>query len=182
MLAASLFFATMAVCIKVASAWFHATELVFWRGLIGMVIMALWARSLRTSLGTRYPLMRLAQLGGVSGRWFLPLPTAAGHGATLNYAGGVWIAAFRGGALIAWNPRTIPRPARRNAGADGAGGFAGVCAAPHGAGPGLRRPRGAAVRPAPSPPPRVTGRIGEPEVRGFLFAAGSAVAAAPACW
>ena len=57
MLAASLFFATMAVCIKFASAWFNAAELVFWRGLIGMVIMGLWARSLGTSLGTRYPLM-----------------------------------------------------------------------------------------------------------------------------
>ena len=29
MLAASLFFATMAVCIKIASAWFNAAELVF---------------------------------------------------------------------------------------------------------------------------------------------------------
>jgi hypothetical protein len=36
MLAASFFFATMAVCIKIASAWFNASELVFWRGLIGM--------------------------------------------------------------------------------------------------------------------------------------------------
>jgi len=53
MLAASFFFATMAVCIKIASAWFNASELVFWRGLIGMGIMALWARSPRTALGTR---------------------------------------------------------------------------------------------------------------------------------
>ena len=39
MLAASFFFATMAVCVKYASAWFGAAELVFYRGLIGMGLM-----------------------------------------------------------------------------------------------------------------------------------------------
>jgi len=117
MLAASLFFATMAVCIKVASDWFNAAELVFWRGLIGMGIMALWARSQRTSLATRYPGMHAwrSLVGVLSlGAWFyaiagLPLATAM----TLNYMSSVWVAAFLvGGALVAWNPRSgtaLPR-------------------------------------------------------------------------
>ena len=119
MLAASLFFATMAVCIKVASAWFTPAELVFWRGLIGMVLMALWARSRGTSLGTRYPFMHAwrSLVGVLSlGAWFyaiagLPLATAM----TLNYMSSVWIAAFLvGGALFAWNPRTgTALPARQ---------------------------------------------------------------------
>ena len=43
MLAASLFFASMAVCVKIAGAWYSPAELVFYRGLIGMAVMALWA-------------------------------------------------------------------------------------------------------------------------------------------
>ena len=121
MLAASLFFATMAVCIKIASAWFNAAELVFWRGLLGMAVMALWARSRRTSLRTQYPLMHAwrSLVGVLSlGAWFyaiagLPLATAM----TLNYMSSVWIAAFLvGGALLAWSPRAgAPLPARHGA-------------------------------------------------------------------
>lgn len=119
MLAASLFFATMAVCIKIASAWFNAAELVFWRGLIGMVIMAMWARSQGTPLATRYPGMHAwrSLVGVLSlGAWFysiagLPLATAM----TLNYMSSVWIAAFLvGGTLVAWNPRSgTPLPGRQ---------------------------------------------------------------------
>jgi drug/metabolite transporter (DMT)-like permease len=110
MLAASLFFATMAVCVKLASPWFNAAELVFWRGLIGMGIMALWARSQAIPLASRYPFMHAwrSLVGVLSlGAWFyaiagLPLATAM----TLNYMSSVWIAAFLvGGALVAWNPR-----------------------------------------------------------------------------
>ena len=50
MLAASLLFATMAVCVKYAAAGFNAAEMVFWRGLLGMVFMGFWARSQGTSL------------------------------------------------------------------------------------------------------------------------------------
>lgn len=111
MLAASFFFATMAVCVKIASAWFNAYELVFWRGLIGMGVMWLWARAQGTSLRTRYPGMHAwrSLVGVLSlGAWFyaiayLPLATAM----TLNYMSSVWIAAFLvGGALLAWNPRS----------------------------------------------------------------------------
>jgi drug/metabolite transporter (DMT)-like permease len=110
MLAASFFFATMAVCVKYASAYFTSSDMVFWRGVIGIVIMWLLARSQRVSLRTRYPLMHAwrSMVGVISlGAWFfalgaLPLATAM----TLNYMSSVWIAAFLvGGALVAWSPK-----------------------------------------------------------------------------
>lgn len=111
MLLASFFFATMAVCVKIASSWFNSAELVFYRGLLGMLFMWVWARSRGVSLATPYPGMHAwRSLVGVFslGAWFyslayLPLATAM----TLNYMSSVWIAAFLvGGALIAWNPRS----------------------------------------------------------------------------
>jgi S-adenosylmethionine uptake transporter len=109
MVAGSLFFATMAVCIKYASAWFNSAELVFYRGLLGMLFLWLLARRQGVLLATRYPMMHAwrSTIGVISlGAWFyaiskLPLATAM----TLNYMSSVWIAAFLvGGALIAWNP------------------------------------------------------------------------------
>jgi S-adenosylmethionine uptake transporter len=44
MVLGALFFATMAVCVKFASAYFNAAELVFYRGLLGMLFMWLLAR------------------------------------------------------------------------------------------------------------------------------------------
>lgn len=117
MLAAALLFAGMAVCVKFASPWFNPAELVFYRGVIGMLVIWLWCRWHGQSLRTRYPLMHAwRSLVGVSslGAWFyaiggLPLATAM----TLNYMSSVWIAAFLvGGALFAWNPRGgAPLPA-----------------------------------------------------------------------
>jgi len=110
MLLGSFFFATMAVCVKIASAWFTPAELIFYRGLLGMLFMWLLARYSSVSLATTYPAMHAwrALVGVVSlGAWFyaiagLPLATAV----TLNYMSSVWIAAFLiGGALLAWNPR-----------------------------------------------------------------------------
>ena len=110
MVLGSLFFATMAVCVKYASEWFTSSELVFYRGLLGMLFMWLLARSQGTTLGTRYAGMHAwrSVVGVVSlGAWFyaianLPLATAM----TLNYMSSVWVAAFLvGGALLAWNPR-----------------------------------------------------------------------------
>lgn len=111
MLLASFSFASMAVCVKVASAWFNAAELVFYRGLVGMLLMWLMARSQGATLRTAYPGMHAwrSLVGVLSlGAWFyaiagLPLATAM----TLNYMSSVWIAAFLvGGAVLAWNPRT----------------------------------------------------------------------------
>jgi S-adenosylmethionine uptake transporter len=111
MVLGTLFFATMAVCVKIASAWFTSAELVFYRGLLGMLFMWLLARAQGLGLATRYPIMHAwrSLVGVLSlGAWFyaiakLPLATAM----TLNYMSSVWVAAFLvGGALLAWNPRT----------------------------------------------------------------------------
>ncbi|MGJ7543442.1 DMT family transporter [Variovorax sp. LT1R16] len=120
MVLGALFFATMGLCVKIASAWFTSAELVFYRGLIGIVFLWLLARNRGVSLRTRYPGMHAwrSLIGVVSlGAWFyaiahLPLATAV----TLNYMSSVWIAAFLvGGALLAWVPvpgrdGSIPRP------------------------------------------------------------------------
>ena len=110
MVLGAFFFATMAVCVKIASDWFTGSELVFYRGLIGMLFMWLLARTRGVSMATSYPAMHAwrSLVGVVSlGAWFyaiarLPLATAV----TLNYLSSVWIAVFLvGGALLAWNPR-----------------------------------------------------------------------------
>lgn len=109
MLFSSLMFATMGVCVKFASSHFSSTELVFYRGALGIVFMAVYARVSNTSLRTRYPAMHAwrSVIGVVSlSAWFyaiahLPLATAM----TLNYMSGVWIAAFLvGGALMLGKP------------------------------------------------------------------------------
>ena len=133
MLAASFLFASMAVCIKFAAGWFNTSELVFYRGLIGMLLMWLWARSRGETLATRYPGMHAwrSLVGVLSlGAWFyaiawLPLATAM----TLNYMSSVWVAAFLvGGSLVAWNPRAgAPLPAGQGTlAATVLAGFAGV--------------------------------------------------------
>ena len=105
MLLASLLFATMGVCIKFASVYFSSFEVVFYRGLIGLVFMAGLMRARRVSLSTPVPAMHLwrSVVGTTSlTAWFfsiaaLPLATAM----TLNYMSSVWIAAFLvGGALL----------------------------------------------------------------------------------
>ena len=116
MLLAALLFATMSVCVKFASDWFNPAELVFYRGLIGMALLAWLARSQGVSLRTRYPGMHAWRsfIGVVSlGGWFyaiskLPLATAV----TLNYMSSVWIATFLiAGTLMQWRPTpATPRP------------------------------------------------------------------------
>jgi S-adenosylmethionine uptake transporter len=105
MILASLFFATMSVCIKFASSHFHTFELVFYRGLIGMVIMASLCRAQGVSIRTPVPLMHVWRsiIGVMSlSAWFyaiahLPLATAM----TLNFMSGVWVAVFLvGGTLV----------------------------------------------------------------------------------
>ncbi len=105
MILASLFFATMSVCIKFAASHFNTFELVFYRGLIGMAIMASLCRAQGVSIRTPVPLMHVwrSAIGVVSlSAWFyaiahLPLATAM----TLNYMSGVWVAAFLvGGTLV----------------------------------------------------------------------------------
>ncbi len=105
MILASLFFATMSVCIKFASDHFHTFELVFYRGVIGIFLMVAICRKQQVALRTPIPLMHVwRSVIGVSSltAWFyaiahLPLATAM----TLNYMSGIWVAAFLvGGTLV----------------------------------------------------------------------------------
>ena len=67
MLLSSFFLASMGVCVKFASAHFHSAELVFYRGAVGLVFMAAYARLSGTSLRTRYPTMHAWNISTV--RW-----------------------------------------------------------------------------------------------------------------
>jgi S-adenosylmethionine uptake transporter len=105
MILSSFLFATMGVCVKYASEHFNSAELVFYRGVLGMLFMAAYARAQGITLRTRYPAMHAwrSVIGVMSlSAWFyaiahLPLATAM----TLNYMSSVWIAAFLvGGALM----------------------------------------------------------------------------------
>ncbi len=104
MLAAALLFAAMAVCVKIASAWFSSAELVCYRGLLGLLLVWLMARSRGVALATPYPAMHAwrSLVGVLSlGAWFyclakLPLATAM----TLNYMSSLWLAAFLVGASL----------------------------------------------------------------------------------
>jgi len=105
MVLGSFLFATMAVGIKFASASFGTLELVFYRGIVSVIFMALVLRARGTPLRTPVPMMHVwrSTVGVLSlGSWFyaiahLPLATAM----TLNYMSGVWVAAFIvGGALL----------------------------------------------------------------------------------
>ena len=198
MVLAALIFATMGVCVKIASAWFTSAELVLSRGLIGMLFRWALARQRGITLATPYPGMHAwrSLIGVVSiGAWFyaiahLPLGTAM----TLNYMSSVWIAAFLvGGALLAW----VPVPGRDGRVArpplQGAlvltvlAGFAGVVMMLR---PSISDDQGFAALiglcsglTAALAYMQVVAlsRLGEPETRTvFYFAAGSAVAGAAA--
>ena len=105
MLLASLFFATMGVCIKFASEHFNSFEIVCYRGMVGVIFLLGMTRVRGVSLRTSVPMMHFwRSVVGVTAltSWFyaiaaLPLATAV----TLNYMSSVWIAAFLlGGALL----------------------------------------------------------------------------------
>jgi drug/metabolite transporter (DMT)-like permease len=114
MVCASLLFATMGVCIKFASVQYSPSEIVMYRGLVGMVLMAVWAGLGTNSLRTPVPAMHFwRSASGVTALtlWFyaiagLPLGTAI----TLNYMSSVWMALFlMGGAVLMGAPKTDGR-------------------------------------------------------------------------
>ncbi len=114
MVAASFLFATMGVCVKLASAQYGAGEIVMYRGLVGLVMIWGLTRARRVSLKTRVPGMHLwRSVVGVTSLtlWFyalgkLPLAT----GVTLNYMSSVWMALFLiGGSVVAGGARIDPR-------------------------------------------------------------------------
>ena len=105
MVCASLLFALMGVCVKLASAQYGSGEIVLYRSLVGLVSMGLVLRWRGIGWGTAVPAMHLGRsITGVTALclWFyaighLPLATAM----TLNYMSSVWIALFLiGGAVL----------------------------------------------------------------------------------
>ncbi|MBT9595220.1 MAG: DMT family transporter [Vitreoscilla sp.] len=114
MLGASLLFATMGVCVKLASAHYGAGEIVLYRSLVGAVFIAGLSHWRGGSLRTTIPAMHFwRSLTGVVSLalWFyaigkLPLATAV----TLNYMSSVWMALFLiGGAVMLGSARVDPR-------------------------------------------------------------------------
>lgn len=104
MVLAAFFFATMAVGVKIAAGSFSTSELVFYRGLVSVIFIALILRARGTPLRSSVPMMHVwrSLIGVLSlGAWFyaiahLPLATAM----TLNYMSGVWVAAFIVGGSV----------------------------------------------------------------------------------
>jgi drug/metabolite transporter (DMT)-like permease len=114
MVLASLLFATMGVCVKLAAAHYTTGEIVFYRGLVGSLMMAGFARWQGGSLRTAVPAMHFwRSISGVTALclWFyaignLPLATAM----TLNYMSSVWMALFLvGGAVMLGGQRVDGR-------------------------------------------------------------------------
>jgi S-adenosylmethionine uptake transporter len=185
MVLASFWFALMAVGIKFASASFGTMELVFYRGIVSIIFMAIVVRARGVNLRTPVPMMHVWRsfIGVVSlSSWFyaiahLPLATAM----TLNYMSGVWVAAFVvGGALL--YGKSQPQGALLGTVFMGFTGvvmtleptidqnqlFAGVVGLLSGMGAALAYMQVTAL-----------GRIGEPEERTvFYFSVGSAVVGA----
>ncbi|HNK19530.1 MAG TPA: DMT family transporter, partial [Piscinibacter sp.] len=111
---ASLLFATMGVCVKLASAHYATGEIVFYRGLVGLAMMSAVARWQGGTLRTAVPAMHFwRSISGVTALclWFyaignLPLATAM----TLNYMSSVWMALFLvGGAIMLGGQRVDGR-------------------------------------------------------------------------
>ena len=111
---ASFLFASMGVCVKLASSLYSPGEIVIYRGLTGAVMMIGLARWKLGTLRTTVPGMHLwRSLSGTSALclWFyaisnLPLATAM----TLNYMSSVWMALFLlGGAVALGNARVDGR-------------------------------------------------------------------------
>ncbi|HZV63883.1 MAG TPA: DMT family transporter [Telluria sp.] len=98
MLLASFSFAIMGACVKLASTTYTISEIVMYRGLIGLIMLALLVRHQGGSLRTAYWKEHAWRgfIGVVSlWLWFygiskLPLATAV----TLNYMSPIWIAVF----------------------------------------------------------------------------------------
>ncbi|NRR33674.1 DMT family transporter [Oxalobacteraceae bacterium] len=102
MLFASFMFAVMGVCVKLASEQFSTSEIVMYRGVVGVTVLFCLIRLRGGSLRTALPFAHLWRgVVGVVALWLwfyaiarLPLATAM----TLNYMAPIWMAAFLLGA------------------------------------------------------------------------------------
>jgi drug/metabolite transporter (DMT)-like permease len=114
MVIATFLFATMGVCVKLASEFYLAGEIVMYRGLVGVLMLGAVTLVQGKSLRTAVPAMHFWR--GLSGvialsLWFyaigkLPLATAM----TLNYMSSVWMALFLiGGGVLLGSARVDSR-------------------------------------------------------------------------
>ena len=116
MIAASLFFALMSVCIKYPTPHFGPLHILCYRGAIAIVPMWALPHSRGVSLKTSVPMMHVwRNVVGVAAlvAWLyaiahLPLATAM----TLNYMSGVWATA----SLLSFNPHSVHAIFRHRAG------------------------------------------------------------------
>ena len=98
MLLASLLFALMGVCVKLASVAYSTSEIVMYRGLFGVVFLFVISRVNHVSLKTTMPLRHFGRgMVGVIALWMWfytigKLPLAMAN--TLNYMSPIWIAAI----------------------------------------------------------------------------------------
>lgn len=98
MLLASLLFALMGVCVKLASAVYSTSEIVMYRGIFGVFFLFALSRINYTSLKTRMPMRHFGRgLVGVVALWTWfytigKLPLAMAN--TLTYMSPIWIAAI----------------------------------------------------------------------------------------
>jgi len=105
MVLATFLFASMGVCVKLASSEYGTGEIVFYRGLIGALMLFVVSRARGGTLATPVLGMHFwRSLTGVTAlcMWFyaignLPLATAM----TLNYMSSVWMALFLIGGAVA---------------------------------------------------------------------------------
>ena len=105
MILASFLFATMSVCVKLASELYATGEIVFYRGMVGALTLAIVTWRQGGTLRTPVPAMHFwRSVSGVIALslWFyaignLPLATAM----TLNYMSSVWMALFLIGGAVA---------------------------------------------------------------------------------
>jgi drug/metabolite transporter (DMT)-like permease len=104
MVLSTLLFATMGVCVKVASSDCSTGEMIFYRGLIGVLGMFILARAHGVTLATQAIRSHLLRsLVGVASMFmwfyalqFLPMATAV----TLNSMSSLWIAVLLMGAAL----------------------------------------------------------------------------------
>lgn len=104
MLVASLLFSLMSVCVKLASPLYTTSEIIFFRGLLGILFITGMRYTHTISLKTSYWKEHgWRSLAGVSSLWLwfysfnkLPLATAV----TLNYTAPIWMATIL--YLTAW--------------------------------------------------------------------------------
>lgn len=108
---ASLLFATMGVCVKLASAHYGSGEIVMYRGLVGALMIFAMSRWRGDTLRTAVPAKHFVRsLTGVTALclWFyaigsLPLATAM----TLNYTSSLWIALFLVGSASVFGTKPV---------------------------------------------------------------------------